>query len=638
MTLRTLFPLSVLCLNISCAFAASQPLSTPVLSSIDNFRDVAGTTNAYTTQNGGVMRGGVFYRSNALTPNAADLTTLNILNIGLVIDLRTPSEIAATPDTMPTGARYLNINVIGAGDTSSFSLTSPTNSVKLMEDMNRQMVADPHARAELARELRELAASEDPALFHCTAGKDRTGWTAALLQSIAGVDKTTIMNDYLATNAYTAKRVQATLDGVTKKYGASAAAIYAPLLGVQASFLQAGLDQIVASYGSMDNYLKEGLGLDQATLYALRGKMVRFELLPGQNGLRGNAAAGAAALAALQDSALGGTASAYNYYLQSAIDAGNLGGVESTVGGQVHADAGSYLLRQAQRIDDALRGHASGQHLGEGEANLWMTGMAGYLGTDGSAEAASSNEHSTGTVVGLTQRFDAQTSGYAGFGYSNGSVGAASGSVDTDTVFLTGGVRYGFDNLDSGAFTALQLDTGHVDYDSKRDLGGGLGRAKGETDGYFYGATGRLGYVHNIESLRIEPSLGLRASRIQLDSFRETGSELALDVDSLSETASSLLGDVNLGFAPRHLSGWSVTPTVSLGYEHLFGDAGVTSEGTLLNTGIAQDSAFDSRDLYKAGFNLTASRSALSLGADVNIINGGDSSGLSGNLSASLAF
>ena len=69
----------------------------------------------------------------------------------------------------------------------------------------------------------------------------------------------------------------------------------------------------------------------------------------------------------LQNSSLSGNYTAYNYYLQSAIDAGTLGGVESTVGGQVHADAASYLLRQDALIDRAAAPYTSGADLKTGQ-------------------------------------------------------------------------------------------------------------------------------------------------------------------------------------------------------------------------------------------------------------------------------
>jgi len=409
---RVLCSLSLLTLAISTAHAA-EALDTPRLAGMDNFRDIAGTTSAYTTSHDGTMRAGVFYRSNALTPTAADLATLNGLGISDVYDLRTPSEIASTPDTLPDGASYTNIDIIGSTTSGSnitnISFSSAEQARAMMQETNRAFVNDAGMRGQFAVLFNELAAADGAALFHCTAGKDRTGWTAAVLLSIAGVDEATIMSNYLATNDYTAARVAATLAAMP----ASMAEIYAPLLGVEASYLQAGLDEISADYGNMENYLKQGLGLSQETIYVLRGKMVRYGSLPGEAGLLGNAAAGAQLLRELQGTSLSGSYSAYNYYLQSAIDAGTLGGVTSTVGGQVHADAASYLLRQGAMVTLAASPFADASNLKVGQARLWSTALAGYLGTDGSAHAASSNEHSQGLMVGMTQRFSEQLSGHA---------------------------------------------------------------------------------------------------------------------------------------------------------------------------------------------------------------------------------
>ncbi|MGE1173372.1 tyrosine-protein phosphatase [Pseudomonas sp. BW7P1] len=633
---RLLCSLSVLSLSIAAAHAAS--LDTPRLQGIDNFRDVAGITTAYSTAHDGTMRAGVFYRSNALTPTASDLATLNGLGIKAVYDLRTPSEIAATPDTMISGATYQNIDIIGAttsgANITTVSFKSATDAIAMMQDTNRAFVSDAGMRRQLGVLFNELAGVDGAALFHCTAGKDRTGWTAAVLQSIAGVDNATIMSNYLATNDYTAARVAKTLAMMP----ASMAAIYAPLLGVEASYLQAGLDQVTAQYGSMDNYLKQGLGLSQETIYVLRGKMVEYNSLPGQAGLIGNAAAGAQLLQELQNSKLSGTYSAYNYYLQSAIDAGTLGGVESTVGGQVHADAASYLLRQNAMIEQAAAPFASGTDLKVGQYRLWSTALAGYLGTDGSAHAQSSNEHTQGLMVGVTQRFSEQLSARGGIGYSKGTVGAAGGEADTDFTFLDLGARYGFSSLERGLFADANLSTGYVDYDSKRDLGGGLGSAKGDTHGNLGGATLALGYRLPMNDRVLEPSLGVRVTRLDLSGFQEKGSELALDVDGLQQTRRSAVANLDVSFAPMAAGAWQLVPGVRVGYERVLGEHQVDSKGHLLGLDIEQRAAFDNRDQFSGGVNLMASLGALSLGADVGASGGGDSHGFSGGLKASYQF
>ncbi|MGN8120503.1 tyrosine-protein phosphatase [Pseudomonas sp. 22082] len=633
---RLVCSLSVLSLSIAAAQAAD--LDTPRLAGIDNFRDIAGTTTANSTAHDGTMRAGVFYRSNALTPTAADLATLNGLGIKSVYDLRTPNEIASTPDTMPSGAIYQNIDIIGSttsgANITTVSFKSAADAIAMMQETNRAFVSDTGMRGEFNVLFNELAGVDGAALFHCTAGKDRTGWTAAVLLSIAGVDNATIMSNYLATNDYTAERVAKTLAMMPP----SMAAIYAPLLGVEASYLQAGLDQVTAQYGSMDNYLKQGLGLSQETIYVLRGKMVEYNSLPGQAGLIGNAAAGTQLLQELQNSKLSGTYSAYNYYLQSAIDAGTLGGVESTVGGQVHADAASYLLRQNAMIEQAAAPFSSGTDLKVGQYRLWSTALAGYLGTDGSAHAQSSNEHSQGLMVGVTQRFSEQLSARGGIGYSKGSVGGAGGEVDTDFTFFNLGARYGFTSLERGLFVDANISAGYVDYDSKRDLGGGLGSAKGDTHGNLSDATLALGYRMPLNTVILEPSLGVRVSRLDLSGFQEKGSELALNVDDIQETRRSAVANLDVSFAPMPMGAWQLVPGVRVGYERVLGDHQVDSEGHLLGLDIEQRAAFDNRDQFSGGVNLMANLGALSLGAEVGASGGGDSHGFSGGLKASYQF
>ena len=634
---RVLCSLSLLTLAISTAHAA-EALDTPRLAGMDNFRDIAGTTSAYTTSHDGTMRAGVFYRSNALTPTAADLATLNGLGISDVYDLRTPSEIASTPDTLPDGASYTNIDIIGSTTSGSnitnISFSSAEQARAMMQETNRAFVNDAGMRGQFAVLFNELAAADGAALFHCTAGKDRTGWTAAVLLSIAGVDEATVMSNYLATNDYTAARVAATLAAMP----ASMAEIYAPLLGVEASYLQAGLDEISADYGNMENYLKQGLGLSQETIYVLRGKMVRYGSLPGEAGLLGNAAAGAQLLRELQDTPLSGSYSAYNYYLQSAIDAGTLGGVTSTVGGQVHADAASYLLRQGAMVTRAASPFADASNLKVGQARLWSTALAGYLGTDGSAHAASSNEHSQGLMVGMTQRFSEQLSGHAGFGYNRGNVGGAGGEADTDLTFLSLGARFAPGSLEHGLFIDADISGGWLDYSSKRELGGGLGTAKGDSHGTLAGASLALGYRLPTQGVVLEPSLGVRVSHVDLNGFTEKGSELALQVDDLKETRRSAVANLKASFAPIPVGSWRLVPGVEVGYEHALGDQQVDSQGHLLGLDIEQRAAFDNRDQFTGGVSLMAHLGALSVGGEVAAMGGGDSHGVSGSLKASYAF
>jgi protein-tyrosine phosphatase len=109
-----------------------------------------------------------------------------------------------------------------------------------------------------------LLASDEPTVFHCTAGKDRTGFAAALILKAVGTDDDAVMHDYLLTN----ERVQ--LPAVSRM-GLPREAMEV-LWRVQPSFLQAAFDEAQARHGSLDAYLREGLGLGDAQ----RDRLVRL--------------------------------------------------------------------------------------------------------------------------------------------------------------------------------------------------------------------------------------------------------------------------------------------------------------------------------------------------------------------------
>lgn len=619
------------------AQADDQAISTPRLSGIDNFRDVAGITTAYTTANDGVMRTGVFYRSNALTPKGDDLSVLESLNISTVVDLRSPAEVAAQADTLPANSKYVNVDLIGNSGTFVLDLSKMTVSDvdAMMQDGERNFVTSDYARQGLGEVFRELASADDAALFHCTAGKDRTGWVSAVLQTIAGVDKNDIMANYLATNDYTAARVNATLAALP----ASMQGTYGALMGVRANWLQAGLDQVITSYGSMNNYLKEGLGLDQATIYVLRGKMVRYATLPGESAFQGNAAQGAGLLNALQDSPLSGHYTAYNSFLQNAIDQGSLAGVEKQVGGQVHADAESYLLRQPSQLYDALAPVISGRGLQEQQSLVWLQGLSGYLGTDSSAQASSSNEHTNGAMVGATWRFDGRTSANGGIGYSHGSVSSADGNVKTNTTTLSLGARYGLNTLDNGPWMGLQSSAGYIDYQSERHLGGGLGTANGDSSGHYVSGRASVGWLTSASTLSLDPAIGVQVTHLNIDGFKERDSELALDMAGVNDTQTSLTADLGISILPQQAGSWTLKPGIALGYERMLNDQSSTSHGTLYGFGVDQTSAFGSKNLYKAGLQLAASYRNVTVNTRVNYLTADThSDGVSGLLDVTVAF
>ena len=634
--------------------SAQQAISTPLLASDGNFRDLAGISASYggtgfadTTSNNGVMRTGVFYRSGALTTLAStDQTTLSTLHIGLDVDLRTPSEIAgpislfapnAGSDWLPLGTAYINVNVYGTPAPPSTSLVaSPADAVDYFTSSYRGFVTDPVQRTAFQTALLAMANEDEAALFHCSAGKDRTGWTAMLLQSIAGVSQTTIMNDYLASNSYMAAFITQFLAGIPAGLGPT----YAVMLGVQSDFLQAGLDQVTASYGSLNAYLTQGLGLNQADIYVLRAKMVEYLTLPGQSGFAGNAAAGAAFLNALQSSPMSGRYTAFNYYLQSAVDAGTLAGVETQVGGQIHADAASYLLRLTGRLDAALTPYTSGGEPGEGRKRIWLAGIKSYFGSDAHAGSAGSTERSAGSLIGVTYRVGARASTHLAIGYDSGSVESAGASADVRTVMAVAGGRYGFATLEAGFFAAARVTAGWIDYQSKRALGGDLGTAQGRTNGAVYSGRVELGDLIRLSPLTITPRAGFSFSRIILGGFTESGSGLALGVSGLKQASSDVLAGLEVSLEPQKLANWTITPSATVGYERELGDRRVESTGRLYDFTVSQNSAYDSHYLVRAGLGLTARCRSFAVKAGGEAVSGDGerSAGSSAQLSIGYRF
>jgi protein tyrosine/serine phosphatase len=594
------------------------------------------------------MRTGIFYRSEALsTLTNADWATLSKLHIGLDIDLRTPSEIAgpaslplspnAGPDRVPNGAAYTNVNIYGTTDPlPTNKVNSPTAAVAYMTTTYQGFVADPIQRAALHTVLIDLVNEPSAALFHCSGGKDRTGWTAMLLQSIAGVSPTTIMNDYLASNSYMAGSINQILANIP----AIDQPTFKVMLGVQSSFLQAGFDQVIASYGSLNAYLTQGLGLTQADIYVLRAKMVYYQTLPGQSGFTGNAASGAALLNALQNSPLSGHYTAYNYYLQSAVDAGTLGGVQTQVGGQVNADAASYLLRQPLLIDQVITPYTNGGDLREGQTRVWLAGLGGNFASDGHSGIAGSTENSAGSLFGATYRMNNHASANLGIGYNWGSVGSADATATINTVLATIGGRYGFSALEAGPFVEARADAGWVDYQSRRALGAGLGTPTGNTNGAVYSGKVGLGDVIPLAPFTVTLQTGVRLAGVSLGSFKENGSEMALNVHDINKTLTSLFVDLNVSLDRQQLEAWTIAPAVTLGYERVLSNPQAESLGTLYGFAVTQNSAYGSHNLMKTGLGVTAQHDAFNVKAGFNAVvgDGGKSTGLGGQLSIGYSF
>jgi protein-tyrosine phosphatase len=127
---------------------------------------------------------------------------------------------------------------------------------ELMETLYRRLVHEEAAR--YAEWFGHLLEDDAPLVFHCTAGKDRTGVAAALLLLALGVPQAVVEQDYLYSNEVFRRPSTAGHGGLVPEEALQV------LWSVQASFLHAALDVIVATPGGLERYLEQRLGLSQA--------------------------------------------------------------------------------------------------------------------------------------------------------------------------------------------------------------------------------------------------------------------------------------------------------------------------------------------------------------------------------------
>lgn len=242
-----------------------------------NFRDIGG----YRAADGRWVRPGFIYRSDQLDRlNDADLAVIGSLGPALVADLRTQSEREREPDRLPPQARPLILDVVGnsegalGGDLrQAVSAIAAGKGADMLIAANREFVSSPSARAAYGALLRRLIDGTDgPVIYHCTAGKDRTGWATAVILTLLGVPRDAIMADYLLSNSYLREKNAATVKAAAAAGAKINPAFLESVLTVRREYLQSAFDEVDRAYGSFDAYARDGLGLSDMDIAILRRK------------------------------------------------------------------------------------------------------------------------------------------------------------------------------------------------------------------------------------------------------------------------------------------------------------------------------------------------------------------------------
>jgi protein-tyrosine phosphatase len=250
------------------------------LGSASNFRDVGG----YRTEDGRWVRMGVAYRSNGLGAlTDSDYARLRDLDLKLVCDLRLEEERRKLPDpdipNTSAVADALSVDVAADSGHRGSALRvlmkrgDDAAVLNFMKGAYRDFVDLPSAQSAYHRLFVRLAEPGSlPTVFHCTAGKDRTGWAQAVLLSILRVPRKTIIEDYVLTDRYMSAGA---LDQIRRSMPGADVTMSKALTAANPAYLRTAVAEVNERYGSFDGYLQRALGLDAPTIGRIRANFLQ---------------------------------------------------------------------------------------------------------------------------------------------------------------------------------------------------------------------------------------------------------------------------------------------------------------------------------------------------------------------------
>lgn len=247
---------------------------------LNNTRDLGGIVTAY-----GVIKPGKLIRSGGLeSAGPKDIDLLQDL-VSLVVDFRTDQERSQGPDPEIEGIDNIHIPVIGdltAGisrDEKSdeqalrMLVTDPEGSMNYMCRIYKSFITSERSLEGYRKFVETLLEGRNKAiLWHCTAGKDRTGFATAIVLEMLGADRETIISNYLRSNELREPALRARLKMYAgdKDIDPKLETAFRNLFGARREYFDAAYSKADEVYGSFSNYLLDGLKLTHADIERMR--------------------------------------------------------------------------------------------------------------------------------------------------------------------------------------------------------------------------------------------------------------------------------------------------------------------------------------------------------------------------------
>ncbi|MBD2857765.1 tyrosine-protein phosphatase [Spongiibacter sp. KMU-158] len=253
-----------------------------------NFRDMGG----YKTEDGQTVRRGMLFRSGAMTSlSDQDIAALNQLNFSAVVDLRSDDELELYPNRwVKTNSdidyvqhSYSMMSMMG---NAAKAATGPVDSREMMGKLYRHFPEQ--LQPQLKLYFAELLKTEGPVVVNCSAGQDRTGFSSAMILSVLGVPRQTILEDYLLSTQY--RRPVNEMGDVELEEAAKTNSFAKMMLHYKKAgasqqpnplytedgtpYLAFALEEIDSRWGSVEAYLEQAIGVSADDLAQLRKKYV----------------------------------------------------------------------------------------------------------------------------------------------------------------------------------------------------------------------------------------------------------------------------------------------------------------------------------------------------------------------------
>lgn len=246
-----------------------------------NSRDFGSIASA----DGRVIKPHLFLRSDSLqnlTESDSEILC-SVYSLSTVIDLRTVLEVEEKADVVPDGVNYCHLPLIdelmpGLTHEKAADKRVLLELVPDMTELYRKIVTDENSIAQL-KKIFELILNHDEnssVLWHCTEGKDRCGIVSALFLSLLDVEREVIYSDYLDTNKNAYKKgVKMYLLVILLAHSKEKAKKVWNAFTANKKFLKAAFDEIEKTYGSVDTFFEQKLGITKEMKESFKNKVLK---------------------------------------------------------------------------------------------------------------------------------------------------------------------------------------------------------------------------------------------------------------------------------------------------------------------------------------------------------------------------